>query len=69
VALRPTGHGPSRRDGNPAQFEGYWNDPEKTEQVRVGDWHLTGDIGVRDEDGYVWWHCLVEHLLGRRASI
>jgi acetyl-CoA synthetase len=52
-----------RRDGNPAQFEGYWNDLEKTERVRVGDWHLTGDIAVQDEDDYVWFKSRDDDLI------
>ncbi|MYL08075.1 MAG: long-chain fatty acid--CoA ligase [Acidimicrobiia bacterium] len=33
---------------------GYHNDPEATAAVRRGGWHLTGDIGVFDEDGYIY---------------
>ncbi|MFC4449060.1 acyl-CoA synthetase [Halorussus aquaticus] len=48
-----------RRDGDPVVFEGYWNQPEKTADATVTapdgtEWHLTGDLGSRDEDGYVW---------------
>jgi len=39
---------------DPVIFEEYWNKPEKTKAARVGDWHLTGDLGRRDEDGYFW---------------
>jgi acetyl-CoA synthetase len=35
-------------------FLGYWNDPEATEAKFLGDWLLTGDVGQRDEDGYIW---------------
>ena len=52
-----------RRDGNPAQFRGYWNEPEKTERTRVGDWHLTGDLAVQDEDGYVWFKSRDDDLI------
>ncbi|WP_137283490.1 AMP-binding protein [Halorussus salinisoli] len=52
-----------RRDGNPAQFEGYWNESEKTERVRVGDWHLTGDIAVQDDDDYVWFKSRDDDLI------
>ncbi|MFC7080820.1 AMP-binding protein [Halorussus caseinilyticus] len=52
-----------RADGNPAQFEGYWNEPDKTESVRVGDWHLTGDIAVQDEEGYVWFKSRDDDLI------
>ncbi len=36
----------------PQIMKGYWNKPEETEKVMVGDYFLTGDIGVMDEDGY-----------------
>ncbi|XVH31775.1 acyl-CoA synthetase [Haloferacaceae archaeon DSL9] len=43
-----------RREGDPVVFAEYWNEPAKTDAVRVDGWHLTGDLGVRDEDGYFW---------------
>ena len=33
-------------------FLGYWNNPEATAAKFQGDWLLTGDTGVTDEDGY-----------------
>ena len=35
-------------------FKGYYNDPEATGRVSQHGWHHTGDIGWRDEDGYVF---------------
>lgn len=36
-------------------FSGYWNNPEATATtVRPGGWHGTGDVGVRDEDGFIY---------------
>ena len=32
---------------------GYYDDPEKTAESRVGGFHHTGDIAVRDADGYL----------------
>lgn len=35
-------------------FSGYWQMPEKTaEELRADGWFITGDLGVRDCDGYV----------------
>ncbi|HLF97382.1 MAG TPA: long-chain fatty acid--CoA ligase [Methylococcaceae bacterium] len=36
----------------PNVMKGYWKQPEETAQVFRGEWFLTGDLGVRDEDGY-----------------
>ena len=35
-------------------FAGYWQMPEKTaEELREDGWFITGDLGVRDNDGYL----------------
>jgi acyl-CoA synthetase (AMP-forming)/AMP-acid ligase II len=38
----------------PKVFKGYWRDPEATERAFAGGWFHSGDIGVRDEDGYLF---------------
>ena len=38
----------------PKIFKGYWRDPESTEAAFAGGWFHTGDIGVRDDDGYLF---------------
>jgi acyl-CoA synthetase (AMP-forming)/AMP-acid ligase II len=38
----------------PKVFKGYWRDPESTERAFAGGWFHTGDIGIVDEDGYVY---------------
>jgi len=40
-------------------FREYWNEPDRTAAASVTgpdgtEWHLTGDLGSRDEEGYLW---------------
>ena len=42
------------RGDAPGLFTGYWNAPEETAAVYRGEWYVTGDRAVRDEDGYLW---------------
>ena len=41
------------RRGDPVMFLGYWNNPQATRDKFVGDWLLTGDMGVKDEHGWL----------------
>ncbi|BFM16938.1 long-chain fatty acid--CoA ligase [Maricurvus nonylphenolicus] len=34
--------------------EGYFNAPEQTAKIRKNGWHLTGDIGYMDDEGFVY---------------
>jgi long-chain acyl-CoA synthetase len=38
----------------PNVVKGYWNDEETTEEVFRNGWLLTGDVGYRDDDGYIY---------------
>jgi acyl-CoA synthetase (AMP-forming)/AMP-acid ligase II len=38
----------------PKVFTGYWRDPDATEAAFAGGWFHTGDVGVRDADGYLF---------------
>ncbi|HBP29736.1 MAG: acyl-CoA synthetase [Advenella sp.] len=37
---------------DPVMFLGYWNNPEATREKFAGDFLVTGDMGVRDEEGF-----------------
>lgn len=48
----PPGEVGEIRIKGPNVTKGYWNRPEETAEVFVGDRFLTGDIGYMDSDGY-----------------
>lgn len=37
----------------PQVMKRYWNRPEETQKVFIGEWFKTGDIAVIDEDGFI----------------
>ena len=39
---------------SPSVMAGYWRKSEETAEVMRGDWYLTGDLGYRDEDSYIY---------------
>ena len=41
------------RRGDPVMFLRYWNNPAATEAKFAGDFLLTGDMGVREPDGFL----------------
>ena len=38
---------------DPVMFLEYWRNPQATQAKFIGDWLLTGDMGVMDEAGYI----------------
>ena len=39
---------------SPSVMTGYWRKAEATAEVMRGDWYLTGDLGYRDEESYIF---------------
>ena len=50
------------RRPDPVMFLEYWQNPEATAKKFIGDWMLTGDQGITDEDGYI-------HFFGRDDDV
>ena len=43
------------RQPNPVTMIEYWKNPEATAKKYAGEFLLTGDLGVQDDDGYFWY--------------
>ena len=46
----------------PTVFQGYWNNPQATAAVLRDGWFHTGDLGRRDEEGFVY-------VAGRKSEL
>jgi long-chain acyl-CoA synthetase len=56
---------------SPAMMSGYWQDPEGTAQAFLGDYLITGDVGHRDADGFLYLDAREKELInvgGREVS-
>jgi len=58
-ALQPVARGTPgilclRREDHPGIMREYWCKPEKTAEILRGDWYVSGDVMIEDEDGYLW---------------
>jgi acetyl-CoA synthetase len=42
------------RPGWPSMMRAYLNEEERYRRCFAGDWYLTGDLAMRDEEGYFW---------------
>lgn len=51
------------RRPDPVMLLEYWNNPVATRDKFAGDWLLTGDLGVRDEDGYFWYRSRADDVI------
>ena len=38
----------------PQIFKGYWGNPEETAKVIINNWYHSGDMGKKDEDGFIY---------------
>jgi long-chain acyl-CoA synthetase len=39
---------------SPSVMAGYWRKPHETAEAMRGDWYLSGDLGYRDQDSYIY---------------
>lgn len=56
---------------DPSMLLDYWNQPDLTEDLFVGDWMKTGDAGSYDEDGYIYYEGRADEVIitsGYRVS-
>jgi long-chain acyl-CoA synthetase len=53
---------------SPAATIGYWNDAAATATLFRDGWLLTGDLGRRDDDGYLWFVGRKKLIIVRRGS-
>jgi len=47
---------------DPVMFLGYWKREQATQDKFIGPWWSTGDLGYRDDDGYLW-------FMGRKDDV
>ncbi len=60
-----------RRDTHPGMMKEYWNKPEQTAAIFRGPWYYSGDVLVRDADGYFWFQGRADDVIkasGYRVS-
>jgi acetyl-CoA synthetase len=43
-----------RREDHPGIMREYWRKPERTAEILRGEWYVSGDMMIEDEDGYLW---------------
>ena len=55
------------RSPDPVMMLGYWNQPQATADKYRDGWLLTGDLGVEDTDGYLWFRSRVDDVITSRG--
>ena len=55
------------RTPDPVMMLGYWNQPEATAEKYRDGWLLTGDLGVEDSDGYLWFRSRNDDVITSRG--
>jgi long-chain acyl-CoA synthetase len=53
---------------SPANFTGYWDDPEATREALRDGWLHTGDLAHQDADGYLWFEGRKKEIVVRDGS-
>jgi acetyl-CoA synthetase len=48
---------------DPVMLLEYWRNPEATRAKYAGDWLLTGDMAVKDKDGYFWFQGRADDII------
>jgi acetyl-CoA synthetase len=51
------------RRPDPVMLLEYWQNPEATRAKFAGDWLLTGDVAVKDADGYFWFRGRADDII------
>lgn len=49
--------------GHPIMLLEYWRNPEATRRKYANGWMLTGDLGRRDEEGYLWFSSRADDVI------
>lgn len=52
----------------PSALIGYWKDEQATQELMRDGWLHSGDLGYRDDDGYVWFVGRKKLMIVRRGS-
>lgn len=48
---------------DPVMMLEYWKNPKATTEKYIGDWLITGDLGMTDEDGYFWFQGRADDII------